>query len=361
MSYVLAHRTVPQWAVQVNRSIGVLLLNIGSPDAPTAWSVRRYLREFLSDPRVLDLPAPVRWLLLYGVILPRRPRTSAAAYATVWTAKGSPLIEHTLDLAAAMERGLEKRRPETFSVQVAMRYGRPSIGAALDEFERLGVRRILVLPLYPQFATSSVGSALAAVYTDLSRRWNSPAVEVLPPFFDEPGYLTVLERSLSASLRGRDFDHLLFSFHGLPERHIRKSDRSGRCLESGCCDAPQAANSYCYRAQCFTTARLTAEAMGITPDMWSVSFQSRLGRTPWIRPFTDERLLELGRQGRRLVTAAPSFTADCLETLEELADRGGRSFLEAGGKEYTYLPCLNSDPLWAAYLTDRLVARAGLP
>ena len=357
----LARRPGARRRVLVDGSIGVLLFNVGSPDAPTTSSVRRYLREFLSDPRVIDIPALGRWMLLNFVILPRRPRKSAAAYATVWTDRGSPLIEHSHALAQGLQRQLDQRRPGTFLVRVAMRYGSPSVGAVIDELQDQGVRRFLVLPMYPQYATSSFGSAVAAVYTDLAARWNTPAVEVLSPFFDEPGYLTVLAGSLSRSLANTEFDHLLFSFHGLPERQIRKSDDRGECLQAGCCDRRGAADSYCYRAQCYTTARLTAEAMGLSPDRWSVAFQSRLGRTPWIRPFTDERLIELGRGGLRLVTAAPSFTADCLETLEELAERGRRAFLEAGGREYLYLPCLNADPAWASYLCDRILARAALP
>ncbi len=341
--------------------VGVLLLNLGSPEAPTPGAVRRYLREFLWDERVVDIPAILRWLLLHTMILPFRPRTTAAAYRTIWTDEGSPLVVHSRNLAEELQRRLNERRPQRLRVRFAMRYGNPSVASVLAAFERDGIRRLIVLPLYPQYAESSFGTAAAEVHRQLSGRWNAPQVEVIAPFFDEPGYITVLERSLSNSLRGWSFDHLLFSFHGLPERHIRKSDPSGTCLQTGCCDRPGASDSNCYRAQCFATARLTALALGLKDDAWSVSFQSRLGRTPWIRPFTDERLVELGRQGIRLAAVAPSFTADCLETLEELADRGRRAFLEAGGRDFRYLPCLNSDPAWAAYLADRLLARASLP
>lgn len=321
--------------------------------------MRSYLRQFLSDPKVIDIPAVARFLLLNFLILPFRPRKTSAAYAKIWTDQGSPLIVYSQHLQAGLEAELNRRRPGVYKVRLAMRYGQPDVRTALEAFENDGVGRILVLPLYPQYATSSYGSALADLYQAAAERWNTPPLEVLPPFFDEPGYITVLAGSLLAALGQKKIDHFLFSFHGLPERHIQKSGGAQHCLQSlDCCERPGNQQLlYCYRAQCYQNARLTAAAMGLAEGSWSVSFQSRLGRTPWVRPFTDERLRELAASGLRIATAAPSFTADCLETLEELAMAGKDDFLAGGGKEFTYLPCLNADPAWVAYLADRTTAR----
>lgn len=324
---------------------GVLLVNLGTPDSPRTGDVRRYLREFLSDPRVIDVPAIPRALLLNLVILPLRPAKSAEAYRKIWTERGSPLLvigeEFTRDVQIALG-------PST-PVILAMRYGRPSIASGLAELRRRGVDRIVVFPLYPQGASSSTGTVLEKVYMEAGRYWNVPDLVTVPPFFDEPGFLDAWADVGRPMLQAAEADHVLLSFHGLPERQIRKSDDSGRhCLSSAsCCDTLGEANRNCYRAQCFATSRLLAERLGIPPDRYTVTFQSRLGRTPWIRPYTDLVLAELpGRGVKRLAILSPAFVADCLETLEELAIRGKKTFLDAGGESFTFVPSLNTHPRW---------------
>ena len=331
--------------------IGVLLVNLGTPDGPDTASVRRYLREFLMDPRVIDISALGRWLLVHAIILPFRPQKSSEAYKKVWTERGSPLLFHGQDLQAKVSGLLG----DDFDVRLGMRYGSPSLPSTLDAFASDGVDRILVLPLFPQYSSAAFGSAAARVMELATERWNVPQIHVLPPFFDDPGFIqsvaTIAQREFAAQqVAVADIDHVLISFHGVPERHCQRSDDSGaHCgKRADCCDALVTANRHCYRAQCIATARDVAAALDLAPYRWSVGFQSRLGRTPWIRPYTDESLAELGR--RKLGTIAvlePSFTADCLETTEEIGLRGREIFSEAGGGQLLLAPCPNADDLWA--------------
>jgi ferrochelatase len=336
---------------------GLLLVNLGTPDAPETGAVRRYLREFLSDPRVLDLPALARWALLEGVILPTRPARSAEAYRKVWTEHGSPLLFHGRTLAARLQDALG---PE-WVVELGMRYGSPSLVTALAALRAAGTRTVTVFPLYPQYASSSTGSTLERVYQLAGAPWNVSALRVIPPFFDHPGFLdawTEVARPVLAEARA---DHVLFSFHGLPERQIRKSDASGRhCLASpGCCDVEVAENRWCYRAQCFATARALTGRLALSPERCTVSFQSRLGRTPWVKPYTDLLLGELARKGvRRLAVLCPAFVADCLETLEEIGIRARADFQRAGGEALTLIPSLNAHPAWVRALVQ-LVRESG--
>jgi ferrochelatase len=303
------------------------------------------------------LPAPARWWLLNAVILPFRPRRSAHAYASIWTDAGSPLLVHSRALAEGVARALGPG----FRVELAMRYGEPGIARALDRLDAQRVSRVLVLPLFPQYAASSGGSALEAVYREAGRRWNVPGIEVLPPFYEEPGFLRSLAEAARPALAAFRPDHVLLSFHGLPERHVRKSDRSAaHCLaRAECCDAVVDANRDCYRAHCFATARGLAARLELPAGGWSVAFQSRLGRTPWIRPYTDLRLPELARDGvRRLAVACPSFVADCLETLEEIGIRARAQWRELGGEELLLVPCPNAHPLWVETVAGWLRARA---
>jgi len=323
--------------------VGVLLVNLGTPASPSTGDVRRYLREFLSDPRVLDMNPVGRALLLYGAILPFRPRKSAAAYRKVWTEQGSPLLANGLALC----EGLAKRLGEGFDVELAMRYGRPSIREAIERLA--GADRIVVLPLFPQYASSSTGSALERVYAEAGRRWNVGTLVVLPPFYERPAFIGALAAGAREPLEAFDADHVLMSYHGLPERQIRKSDATSRhCMvREDCCEAIAGANQNCYRAQCYATSRALARDLVLPRAFWSVSFQSRLGRTPWIRPFTDEELPRLRERGvRRLAVACPSFVADCLETLEEIGLRAREQWLDLGGQDLLLLPCLNGQPAW---------------
>lgn len=337
--------------------VGVLLINLGTPDAPDATAVRRYLREFLSDPRVIDLAPPARWLLLNAVILPFRPKQSAAAYRHVWTDEGSPLLVESERLRDAVAA----RLPQA-TVALGMRYGSPSLEHALDQLRAAGCERLVVFPLYPQYASSSTGSSLEAVYRLVAERWNTPSVAVVPPFYDDPGFIEACAAVGRPILDELAPDHVLMSFHGLPERHIRKSDAAGgHCLASaGCCDRMQPANRACYRAQCFATARALAGALQLAPDTWSVSFQSRLGRTPWIQPYTDEVLPALAARGaRRVAVYCPAFVADCLETLEEIGLRAEADFRAAGGEALRLIPAVNSHPRWVDAVVDLLGRTAG--
>ena len=324
---------------------GLLLVNLGTPDNTEVASVRRYLREFLSDPRVVDLPPLGRWLLLNLIILPFRPAKSAEAYRQIWTPEGSPLLVHGRGLAAATAEALG----EGWEVALAMRYGNPSIAAGLDALEAAGASEIVLLPLFPQYASSSYGSAVDAVYREAARREVVPPLRVVPPFYDDPGYLEAVAQSVRSLPAAVEADHLLFSFHGVPERHLRRADPTGaHCLASSdCCARPSPAHRGCYRRHCYQSAAGIAARLSLEPGRWSVAFQSRLGRTPWIRPYTDEAIQALAAQGvRRLAVAVPSFVADCLETLEEIGLRADESFRAAGGESLTLVPSLNSAPGW---------------
>ena len=338
---------------------GILLLNLGTPDSDAVADVRRYLREFLSDPRVIDLPPAARWALLNFIILPFRPKKSAAAYSKVWTERGSPLLFHTEDLGMALQALLG---PEV-SVKVAMRYGSPTIAAALDAFAEEGIERIVALPLFPQYASASTGSAAEALMTEAGKRWAVPDLHVLGAFYDHPAFIDAVAQVSVDSLS--DVDHVVLSFHGLPVRHCTRTDITGKhCSQrTDCCDELVAANQHCYRAQCMATARALLTRLDISADKATVCFQSRLGRTPWIEPYTDHVLKELAAAGvKRIAVLEPSFTADCLETLEEIGIRGRDDFVAAGGEKLVLAPCVNAAPVWVAALADLLRERIpGLP
>ena len=324
---------------------GVLLIQLGTPDSPSTGDVRRYLREFLGDRRVLDMPRLPHWLLLHLVILPFRPRKSAAAYASIWTGRGSPLLLHSRGLA----EGLAGQLGNGFVVELGMRYGEPSVVEALNRLARAEVDRLIALPLFPQYADSTTGSAVAHLRELAGARWHGADQTIIDAFYDHPGYINSMAELARAPLREFRPDHVLFSYHGLPERQIRKSDASGsHCLSSdACCAAIGAANRHCYRVQCFASTRALAAALGLDATRHSLSFQSRLGRIPWIRPYTDDVLPELASRGvRRLAVLCPSFVADCLETLEEIGIRAREQWMEVGGEDFLVIPCLNAEPHW---------------
>ncbi len=341
--------------------VGVLLANVGTPDAPRTREVRRYLREFLSDPRVLDTSPLARFLLLRLVILPFRPPRSAEAYRKIWTAEGSPLLVH----GNAFRNGLSLRLGPSYAVALGMGYGSPSLASALHELRRRGCDRIVVFPLYPQQASATTGSALEAVYRLAAGLWDVPALFVVPPFYADDGFIAAFAERARESHGDQSPDHLLFSFHGLPERQILRSEgAAGHCLRShDCCATIRPENRNCYRAQSFETARRLAAALDVPEGRWSVSFQSRLGRIPWIGPATDEVLPELVRRGvRRLSVICPSFVADCLETLEEIGLRAAETFRAAGGERFGLVPSLNASPSWidaAAALVRRAAGEPG--
>ena len=302
---------------------GVLLVNLGTPEAPTPRALRTYLAEFLGDPRVIEYPRWLWWLILHGVILRIRPRRSAHAYQRVWTAQGSPLRVGSEALAAALQDELARRMPGPVQVALAMRYGQPSVKTQIERLQREGVRRLLVLPLYPQYSATSTGSVLDAVAECFKTlRW-PPELRVVNDYHDDPGHIDALARSIEDWWRtnGRG-DRLLLSFHGIPERYVKAGDP--------------------YLLQCGATARLLRERLGLSPSELLVSFQSRVGREPWLQPYTDATVRELAAQGvKRLDVACPGFAVDCLETLEEIAMQNRDFFIEAGGKELRYIPALN--------------------
>ena len=327
-------------------SFGVLLLQLGTPRSPDVADVRRYLRQFLGDPRVLDIPAPARALLLNAVILPFRPRRSAHAYRQIWSGEGSPLIVHTERLAEAVR----ERLGDGYRVAVGMRYQEPSVAAALGELMAAGCDRLIVLPLFPQYSSAATGSAVEAALAEVGRRQNVPAVATIGWFYDDDGYLHALASSVRRALDGFEPDHVLFSYHGLPAHQIRKSDPTGSwCLSAAaCCDQVVEANRFCYRAHSYATTREVARRLGLDDGSFSTSFQSRLRGQKWIEPYTDMVLPELYAAGaRRLAVVTPSFVADCLETLEEIGIRARAQWEELGGEAFRLVPCLNSDPAWA--------------
>jgi protoporphyrin/coproporphyrin ferrochelatase len=321
----------------------VILMNVGTPEAPTTGAVRRYLKEFLSDPRVLDMPALLRWLLLRIVILPFRSSRSAALYRSIWTAEGSPLLIHTRRLADK----LRARVPQA-DIVVAMRYGAPSLGAAIDEVARRGATQVVLAPLYPQYASASTGTALEEAYRLLGRLPRVPDVAVLPPFFDDEGFVGSFAATFEEATNGSDrsgppaFDHVLFSYHSVPLRQVQQVHPT--CAgDDACCATLGPANASCYRAQCLATTRALARRLGLEGRVpFSTSFQSRLGRAVWLGPSTESTLTRLGERGvKRLAVLCPSFVSDCLETVEEIGVRAKETFQAAGGEELIAVPCPN--------------------
>jgi ferrochelatase len=326
-----------------NEKSGVLLLNLGTPESPSPKDVRAYLKEFLNDPFVIDLPTLPRKLLVNGIILNTRPKKSAEAYGKIWTREGSPLLIHTRDLVEKVRSRLnpDGRGPV---VKMAMRYGKPSLDSALREFKEEGVGSVVFLPLYPQYSYAASESSIVEFERFRDRILPGAQVRVIEDFFSAPGFIDALAATLAPVLKDQNPDALLLSYHGVPERQLLKiRKRPDPCCSPGCCDQWSKKNEKCYRAQSFETSRLLGKALDWPSSKMITAFQSRLGRTKWIEPYTDILLEELPEKGvKNLVVASPSFTADCLETLEEIQIRYRELFLDAGGERFTYVPCLNS-------------------
>jgi len=321
---------------------GLLLVNLGTPASPAVADVRRYLREFLSDPRVLTMPALGRWMLLNLVILPFRPRKTAEAYSKIWQDEGSPLLIHSKALA----RRVSNELGDDFVVELAMRYQQPSIGDALVRLQEAGADRVLVVPLFPQFADAVTTSVVARVEEESRRLGTSFPIGFHGDFFDDPGFIEAQAETIRPLLAAQDWDHVLFSYHGLPESQLRTSPG---CLEtSDCCEQNAGTLPRCYRAQCFGTTRALAQALNLPSTGFSLSFQSRLTREPWIRPYTDVVLPELFEKGKKsLLLVCPAFTADNLETLEEIGLRLREQWQELGGEAFALAPCVNDSPVFA--------------
>lgn len=331
----------------------VLLVNLGSPDSPAVADVRRYLREFLMDEFVIDLPWMARFCLVHFLILPFRPQKTAEAYKAIWTTEGAPLVVTSRKLHQELQKRLD------LPVALAMRYQNPSIPNILAELSQKGVNEILLVPLYPHYALSSFKTVVEKVRRCLHQQRLSIKLEVLNPFFEEPLYIDALVASARPYL-SLPHDHLLFTFHGLPERHIHKTDPSGKhCLKTNdCCQGLHPVHAFCYRAQVLKTMQAFAKKAILKEGSFSFSFQSRLGRDQWLKPYTDHELALLPRQGKkRLLVICPSFVSDCLETLEEIGMRGKETFLKAGGEDFQMIPCLNTHEQWIEALAA-LVCRA---
>lgn len=313
---------------------GILLINLGTPDAPTPTAVRTYLKEFLSDPRVVEIPKAVWWFILNVIILNVRPKKSAAKYASIWLKEGSPLRVYTAKQAVLLQGYLSLRTKAPYVVEYAMRYGNPSIPEALRKLKAQNCQRILLVPLYPQYAASTTATALDAVFSELQQTRNTPALRTIKHFHDFPPYINALAKNVRDywTLHGQP-DVLLMSFHGLPQYTLDKGDP--------------------YHCECLKTGRLLAEALHLKPEQYRISFQSRFGKAEWLKPYTTATLKELGQQKKsRVDVVCPGFIADCLETLEEIAMEGKEDFQHAGGGEYHYIPCLNDRPDWIHALTD---------
>lgn len=333
----------------------MLLINLGTPDAPTTPAVRRYLREFLMDPRVLDIGALGRWLLVNLIIAPFRSPKSAAAYREIWTERGSPLLTASEDLRDAVQAELG----DGYAVALGMRYQNPSIASAIASLQPDTLERLIVLPLFPQHSSAATGSAIQEFFDRLGERWNVPSVHIIADFYDHPGFIEAQAAIAREVLTDFEPDMVLMSYHGLPERHVKKSWQPGfsSCDLEGPCPLITQGNRYCYRAQCYATTDALARALDLSPGAYSVSFQSRLGRTPWIKPYTDEVLPQLAEQGiKRLAVMCPAFTADCLETLEEIGIRAREDWRAAGGDALLLVPCVNAEPVWAKAVAEMVRA-----
>ena len=329
------------------RRVGVLLVNLGTPDSPRTPDVRRYLNEFLTDARVVDMPAALRYPLFRGLVVPLRAPKSAKIYQQLWDEeRGSPLLYHGLDLQEKVRAALG---PD-YVVAFGMRYQNPSIEKALRELYDAAVDRIIVLPLFPQYAAASTGSVQEKVMELVSKDWIIPSISFISSFADNPGFIDSFATLGKAEMAKREYDHVVFSYHGIPERHVLKGSFKGYCQLGKCCATYNKNNRYCYRAQCFATSRLLAQAMNLPDDKYTVSFQSRLQsrlRDPWLQPYTDEVLKEMPARGIKNVLAfSPAFVADCLETTIEVGEEFRELFEESGGEHWQLVPSLNSNPQW---------------
>jgi ferrochelatase len=326
----------------------ILLMNLGSPDSTSVKDLRKYLSEFLMDERVIDYPYLLRLLLVRGIIVPFRAPKSAEAYKSVWTKEGSPLLVLTRQLQEQLQQYVQE------PVEIAMRYGNPTPAAAFDKLMRQvpDLEEIIAIPLYPHYAMSSYETAVEYAKEVWKKKNYSFKLTFIKPYFDEASYIDALANSIAPYLQ-QAYDHILFSYHGVPERHIHKGDITGtHCLKvNQCCEVASLAHKQCYRHQCFTTTKLVTEKLNIAKEKFSFSFQSRLGREEWLKPYTASRLEEMPKEGiKKLLVVCPAFVSDCLETLEEIAEQGKETFIHAGGEEFTMIPCLNIHPDWVQTL-----------
>ncbi len=322
---------------------GILLVNLGSPDSTKTKDVRKYLDEFLMDERVIDIAYWKRYLLIKGIILNTRPKKSAAAYKKIWWKEGSPLV--------VISERFTKKVAEKLHIPVAlgMRYGSMSIKKGIQELHDQGVEEILLIPLYPHYAMSSYETVVEKAKEVNRDDFPNIKINTLPIFYNNEAYINAMSTNIKNHLEGFDYDHILFSYHGIPERHILKSDitKSHCKIDGSCCNTPSIAHKTCYRHQCFETTRLIVEKLELKEGTYSNSFQSRLLKDPWLKPYTDFELEKFPKEGKKkLAVITPAFVSDCLETLEEIAMEGKVEFLKAGGESYKHIPCMNDNDDW---------------
>jgi len=342
--------------VNENITRAVILMNLGSPDSTSVPDVRKYLMQFLMDGRVIDYPYIVRSLLVGGIIVPFRAPKSAQAYQSIWTKEGSPLIVITKQLQKKLSENIEE------PVYITMRYGNPSMKNTFDELAQTysSVKEVLLIPLYPHYAMSSYETAVEYAREVFKKNKYGFELKFIKPFYDQTEFISAIAESIKPFIQ-QDFDHFLFSYHGIPERHILKSDITGQhCLQiNDCCNVSSEAHKHCYRHQCLRTTELVAKKLEMTSGKYSFSFQSRLGRSEWLKPYTVKRLQEMPSEGiKKLVIVCPAFVSDCLETLEEIAVEGREVFLQAGGESFTIVPCLNVHPAWVQTLKNWVMQTA---
>ena len=327
---------------------GVLLVNLGSPDSTKTKDVRKYLGEFLMDNRVIDIPYWKRYLLIKGVILNTRPKKAAEAYKKIWWKEGSPLVVISQRFTKKVAQKLE------IPVALSMRYGSLTIQKGIQELINQGVKEILLVPLYPHYAMSSYETVIEKAKGVNRKYFPTIKMDVLPVFYKNKAYINAMSANLKQHLEGFNYDHILFSYHGIPERHILKSDptKSHCKIDGSCCNTPSKAHHTCYRHQCFETTKAIVKILDLKEGTYSNSFQSRMLKDPWLKPYTDFEYERLAKEGKKnLAVITPAFVADCLETLEEIAIRGKEDFLKAGGKDYKHIPCLNDNDDWVAVMT----------
>lgn len=316
---------------------GLLLINLGTPSNATLGAVGSYLFEFLTDKRVIDLPFVIRYALVCFFILPFRTKKSTHAYRSIWKDTGSPLLFNSENLSSSLQASLGNE----YFVALGMRYGKPSIKSALDKLKDCST--ITVLPLFPQYASAATGSAIEETLHQLGQFEVIPSIKIIQNFYQQPHYINAQANAIKPFLNNDR--HLLLSYHGIPERQIQKSGCSKPCIDK--CPPISKTNSDCYKAQCYQTSLLLAQALQLKPEQYSTSFQSRLGKTPWIKPYTDELMTQLSHQGiKKLAVACPSFVTDCLETIEEIGMRAKEQWFSLGGEEFVMIPCMNEQSDW---------------
>lgn len=328
---------------KANKSFGVLLINLGTPDSPKPKDVYRYLIEFLTDGRVIDLPWLWRQLLVRGMIVPFRYRQSAQAYRAIWTKEGSPLMVYSKKVQQALQSTLG----ESFQVELAMRYRHPSIQTAIDKLMKIGITHLIVLPLFPQYASATTGSVYQKVIKILSRYFILPKLIMINEFAHHPSFINALF-TIASQYPINQYDHFLFSFHGLPQRHLIKTDSNHHCFKkTDCCSKRGIENHHCYSAQCFATANALIQKLNLSQNQYTICFQSRLGKDPWLQPYTSQVVQKLGKEGKkRILVFCPSFICDCLETIYEIGEENSEVFLKAGGEKLDLVRGLNDDPVW---------------